>query len=82
MNDTMSIDGLWDVYNQYHMGITAENIAEKFKIRREEQDIFAADSQRKAIEAIREKKFVKEIVTVEIDQYLIHISEPTRLGMI
>ena len=68
MNDTMIIDGLWDVYNQYHMGITAENIAEKFKIRREEQDIFAADSQKKAIKAIKEKKFESEIVPVEINK--------------
>jgi len=66
--DTMIIDGLWDVYNQYHMGITAENIAEKFQIRREEQDIFAADSQKKAITAIKEKKFVNEIVPVEISK--------------
>jgi len=64
----MIIDGLWDVYNQYHMGITAENIAEKFQIRREEQDIFAADSQKKAITAIKEKKFVNEIVPVEISK--------------
>ena len=68
MKDTMIIDGLWDVYNQYHMGITAENIAEKFQIRREEQDIFAADSQKKAIVAIKEKKFVNEIVPVEISK--------------
>ena len=68
MKDTMIIDGLWDVYNQYHMGITAENIAEKFQIRREEQDIFAADSQKKAIQAIKEKKFVNEIVPVEISK--------------
>ncbi len=68
MKDTMIIDGLWDVYNQYHMGITAENIAEKFQIRREEQDIFAADSQKKAITAIKEKKFVNEIVPVEISK--------------
>ena len=68
MKDTMIIDGLWDVYNQYHMGITAENIAEKFQIRREEQDIFAADSQKKAITAIKEKKFVNEIIPVEISK--------------
>ena len=68
MKDTMIIDGLWDVYNHYHMGITAENIAEKFQIRREEQDIFAADSQKKAITAIKEKKFVNEIVPVEISK--------------
>ncbi len=68
MKDTMIIDGLWDVYNQYHMGITAENIAEKFQIRREEQDVFAADSQKKAITAIKEKKFVNEIIPVEISK--------------
>ena len=68
MKDTMIIDGLWDVYNQYHMGITAENIAERFQIKREEQDIFAADSQKKTITAIKEKKFVNEIVPVEISK--------------
>ena len=68
MNDTMIIDGLWDVYNQYHMGITAENIAEKYQIGREEQDIFASTSQRKTIEAIKEKKFVNEIVPMEISE--------------
>ena len=66
MKDSMVIDGLWDAYNQYHMGITAENIAEKFQIRREEQDSFAAASQRKATEAIKGKKFVNEIVPVKI----------------
>ena len=66
LKDSMIIDGLWDVYNQYHMGITAENVAEKFQIRREEQDSFAAASQRKAAEAIKEKKFVNEIVPVKI----------------
>ena len=68
MKDTMIVDGLWDVYNQYHMGITAENIAEKFQIRREEQDIFSNDSQKKAITAIKEKKFMNEIVPVEISK--------------
>jgi len=66
MKDSMIIDGLWDVYNQYHMGITAENVAEKFQIRREEQDSFAAASQRKATEAIKENKFVNEIVPVKV----------------
>ena len=68
MKDTMIIDGLWDVYNQYHMGITAENIAERFQIKQKEQDIFAVDSQKKAIEAIRKTKFVNEIVPVEISK--------------
>jgi len=66
MKDSMVIDGLWDAYNQYHMGITAENVAEKFQIRREEQDSFAAASQRKAVEAIKGKKFVNEIVPVKV----------------
>ena len=66
MKDAMIIDGLWDAYNQYHMGITAENVAEKFQITREDQDNFAAASQRKTGEAIKEKKFVNEIVPVKI----------------
>jgi len=66
MKDSMIIDGLWDAYNQYHMGITAENVAEKFQIRREEQDSFAAASQRKAAEAIKQNKFVNEIVPVKV----------------
>ena len=66
MQDSMIIDGLWDVYNQYHMGMTAENVAEKFQIRREEQDKFAVASQRKAIEAVKAKKFVNEIIPLKI----------------
>jgi len=66
MKDSMIIDGLWDAYNQYHMGITAENVAEKFQIRRKEQDSFAAASQRKAVEAIKKNKFVDEIVPVKV----------------
>ena len=66
MKDSMIIDGLWDAYNQYHMGITAENVAEKFQIRREEQDSFAAASQRKATDAIKANKFVNEIVPVKV----------------
>ncbi len=52
----MIIDGLWDAYNQYHMGVTAENVAQKFQITRKDQDAFAAASQRKAIDAIKGKK--------------------------
>ena len=65
LKDSMIVDGLWDAYNQYHMGITAENVAEKFQIRREEQDAFAAASQRKVAEAIQANKFVDEIVPVK-----------------
>lgn len=64
--DHMINDGLWDAYNDYHMGITAENIAAKHNITREEQDAFAVDSQRKAVAAIEENKFDGEIVPVTI----------------
>jgi acetyl-CoA C-acetyltransferase len=52
--DSMVRDGLWDIYNDYHMGITGENVAEKYKITREEQDEFAVNSHRKALSAIKE----------------------------
>lgn len=66
--DTMVKDGLWDVFNDYHMGITAENIAEKWQITREEQDQFALTSQLRAAKARDEGKFKDEIVPVEIPQ--------------
>ena len=66
MTDTMIVDGLWDVFNQYHMGITAENVAKKFEISREAQDAFAAGSQNKAEAAQKAGKFKDEIVPVEI----------------
>lgn len=66
--DTMIKDGLSDAFNHYHMGITAENVAEKYNISREDQDIFATDSQRKASEAIEAGKFKNEIVPVEVPQ--------------
>jgi acetyl-CoA C-acetyltransferase len=64
--DTMLVDGLWDVYNQYHMGVTAENLATKYGISREEQDAFAAASQNKAEAAQKEGKFKDEIIPLEI----------------
>ena len=64
--DTMIVDGLWDVYNQYHMGITAENVAKKHGITREEQDLFALASQNKAEAAQKAGKFVDEIIPYEI----------------
>ncbi|NLM20498.1 MAG: acetyl-CoA C-acyltransferase, partial [Peptococcaceae bacterium] len=64
--DTMITDGLWCAMNDYHMGITAENIAERWGITREEQDKFSAASQNKAERAIKEKRFADEIVPVEI----------------
>ena len=66
--DTMISDGLWDVFNDYHMGITAENIAEKWNITRQMQDEFAAASQQKAEAAITAGKFKDEIVPVVIPQ--------------
>ncbi len=66
MKDTMIVDGLWDVFNDYHMGITAENIAQKYQIMRSDQDNFAAASQNRAEKAIEEGKFESEIVPVTI----------------
>jgi acetyl-CoA C-acetyltransferase len=64
--DSMMNDGLWDIYNNYHMGITGENVAEKYGIKREEQDEFALNSHRKALSAIKECRFRSQIVPVEI----------------
>ena len=66
MKDSMIIDGLIDVYNQYHMGVTAENIAEKYQITRKQQDEFAVKSQMKAAEAIKNNKFKDEIVPIKV----------------
>ena len=64
--DTMIKDGLWDAFNGYHMGITAENVAEKFQITREEQDRFALDSQEKSLKAQKQNKFRDEIISYKI----------------
>jgi len=64
--DTMIKDGLWDAFHGYHMGITAENVAEKFQITREDQDRFALSSQEKALKAQKEGKFKNEIVNFKI----------------
>ena len=66
--DTMISDGLWDAFNDYHMGRTAENLGDKYGISREAQDAFAAASQQKAIEAIETGRFVDEITPVLIPQ--------------
>lgn len=68
MVDSMVCDALWDIFYDCHMGVTAENIAEKYGISREEQDEFAASSQQKAEKTIREGKFKGEIVPVTIKQ--------------
>ncbi|HHS7811890.1 MULTISPECIES: acetyl-CoA C-acetyltransferase [Pseudomonas] len=66
--DTMISDGLWDAFNDYHMGITAENLVDKYEISREQQDAFAAASQRKAAAAIEAGRFVDEITPILIPQ--------------
>lgn len=66
--DSMIVDGLWDVYNQYHMGITAENVARQYGIDRAQQDAFALESQRKAAAAQDAGRFKEEIVPVLIPQ--------------
>src|SRR6202008_2170793 len=66
MVDTMIKDGLWDAFNGYHMGNTAENVAQKWQITREQQDQFAANSQQKAEAAQKAGKFKDEIVGVKI----------------
>lgn len=66
LKDSMVIDGLWDAFNNYHMGQTAENIVTKFKISREDQDAFAALSQQKAEKALKENRFADEIIPIQI----------------
>ncbi|MEW8460808.1 MAG: acetyl-CoA C-acyltransferase, partial [Candidatus Thiodiazotropha endolucinida] len=68
MIDSMIVDGLWDAFNNYHMGTTAENIAGKFNLSREDQDAFAAASQQKAEAALSERVFADEIIPIEIPQ--------------
>jgi len=64
--DTMIHDGLIDAFNNYHMGVTAENVAEKYKITRKEQDLFSLDSQQKTEKTIKENRFKDEMITFEI----------------
>jgi acetyl-CoA C-acetyltransferase len=66
--DTMIVDGLWDVYNQYHMGVTAENVAKKYEVSRQDQDEFAMASQNKAEAAQKAGRFKDEIVPLQIPQ--------------
>jgi|TARA_B110000438_G_scaffold121815_1_gene118938 acetyl-CoA C-acetyltransferase len=69
--DTMIRDGLMDAFNNYHMGVTAENVAEKYKISRDEQDMFALNSQEKTQKAISKNKFQEETIKLEIKKNLI-----------
>ena len=68
LKDTMIVDGLWDAFNDYHMGTTAQNIADKWELSREAQDEFAAASQQKAEAALNDNRFADEVVPVEIPQ--------------
>jgi len=68
MLDSMIVDGLWDVFNNYHMGVTAENIAREYQFSRAEQDAFAAASQQKAEAAQKANRFADEIIPIEIPQ--------------
>lgn len=68
MKDTMIVDGLWDAFNNYHMGTTAQNIADKWDLSREAQDAFAAGSQQKAEAALNDNRFADEVISVEIPQ--------------
>ena len=66
LTDTMIKDGLWDAFNEYHMGVTAENVATKFQVTRDDQDKFALRSQEKALKAQKNKRFNDEIVNIKI----------------
>ncbi len=66
LKDTMLVDGLIDAYNDYHMGVTAENVAEKYQITRNDQDHFAFNSQKKTLKAIEENRFKEEIIPIKL----------------
>ena len=79
--DTMINDGLMDAFNNYHMGVTAENIAKKFDISRKEQDEFALNSQKKTEEAIKNSKFDNELVKINQGNNLLNLDEHPRIGL-
>ena len=79
--DTMINDGLMDAFNNYHMGVTAENIAKKFNISREEQDEFALDSQKKTEAAIIKNKFEDELIKINKDGKILDKDEHPRLDL-
>jgi acetyl-CoA C-acetyltransferase len=86
LQDSMIADGLWDAFGDYHMGITAENLAEQYAIAREEQDAFAAASQQKAERALADGVFADEIVPVEVpqrkgDPVVVSVDENPRPGV-
>ena len=79
--DTMIHDGLMDAFNNYHMGVTAENVAEKFNISREEQDNFALNSQKKTQEAIIQNKFNDELIKIDQDGNCLNKDEHPRYNL-
>jgi len=81
LTDTMINDGLTDVFNNYHMGVTAENVAKKFDISRKEQDEFALNSQKKAELAIANKKFDDELVKINQNGNILDKDEHPREGL-
>ena len=80
LQHSMLVDGLIDSYNHYHMGVTAENVAEKYQITRKDQDTFALDSQNKAIKAIESNRFKEEIVPIKLNEknYFINDEYPRK----
>ena len=81
LTDTMIQDGLTDAFNNYHMGVTAENVAKKFNISREEQDEFALISQKKTEIAINNNKFDEELIKINHDGNILNKDEHPRLGL-
>ena len=81
LTDTMINDGLMDAFNNYHMGVTAENIAKKFDISKKEQDEFALNSQKKTEKAIKNSKFDDELVKINQSNNLLNLDEHPRKGL-
>jgi len=79
--DTMINDGLMDAFNNYHMGVTAENVAKKFNISRQDQDEFALNSQKKTEAAIIKKKFADELININQDGNILDKDEHPRVGL-
>ena len=79
--DTMVNDGLIDAFNNYHMGVTAENVAEKFNISRQDQDEFALNSQKKTEVAINNNRFKDELIKINQDGILLNQDEHPRIGL-
>ena len=81
LTDTMINDGLTDAFNNYHMGVTAENIAKKFDISKKEQDEFALNSQKKTEDAIKNNKFDDELIKINQGDNMLNLDEHPRKGL-